>query len=32
MDASFINMQKKTLKYLKDMDLDTVFRDKVKTL
>jgi len=32
MDAYFINMQKKTLKYLTDMGLDTVFKGKVKTL
>lgn len=32
MDSYFINMQKKTLKYLTDMGLDTVFKGKVKTL
>ena len=32
MDSYFINMQKKTLKYLTDIGLDTVFKGKVKTL
>jgi len=31
-DAYFINMQKKTLKYLSDVGLDIAFKGKVKTL